>query len=87
MISQIAKAAANQIAFQDKIEQEWHDAKSSLEAAQWMHECSKGTKIEQDMLKLVEIAKEYERRAYAKVQAISIESRSLFNHYSNKLAN
>ena len=85
MLSQIAKAAALQIAHQDKIEQEWHNAKGCVDAAQWMLDCAAGTPMENDMAEVLESAKRTERQAYARVQAISAESRSLFNHYANKL--
>ena len=44
-----------------------------------------GTPMENAMAEVLEGAKRTEREAYARVQAISAESRSLFNHYSNKL--
>ena len=85
MLSQIAKAAALQIAHQDKIEQEWHNAKGCIETAQWMLDCAAGTPMHNDMAEVLEGAKRTEREAYARVQSISSESRSLFNHYANKL--
>ena len=85
MLSQIAKSAALQIAHQDKIEQEWHNAKGCVETAQWMLDCAAGTPMENDMAEVLEGAKRTEREAYARVQSISAESRSLFNHYANKL--
>ena len=85
MLSQIAKAAAQQLAHQEAIEKQWHDAKGCIEAAQWMLDCAIGTPMEANFVEALENAKRMEREAYAKVQAISSESRSLFNHYSNKL--
>jgi len=85
MLSQIAKAAAQQINHQDKIEQEWQDAKACVESAQWMLDAAKGTEMEQAMQEVLENAKQAERNAYSRVKAISAESRSLFNHYANKL--
>ena len=85
MLSQIVKAAAQQIAHQDKIEKQWHDAKGYIEAAQWMLDCAIGTPMEAAFTEALENAKRMEREAYERVKAISAESRSLFNHYSNKL--
>lgn len=85
MLSQIAKAAAQQVAQQEKIEQEWQAAKDCIETAQWMLDCAKGTGMEQAMLEALENAQKAERNAYDRVKAISAESRSLFNHYANKL--
>lgn len=85
MLSQIARAAALQISHQEKIEQEWHNAKECVEAAQWMLDCAMGTPTENAMLEVFEGAKRTEREAYARLQAIRAESRSLFNHYANKL--
>ena len=85
MLSQIAKSAALQIAHQDKIEQEWHNAKGCVETAQWMLDCAAGTPMHNAMAEVLEGAKRTEREAYNRVQAISAESRSLFNHYANRL--
>lgn len=86
MLSQIAKSAAWQVEHQNKIEQAWYDAKGAVESAQWMLECAFGTPMEDAMAEVFENTKTAEREAYARVQAISKETRSLFNYYSNKLS-